>query len=183
MPRPRCVRPDGDQQRKAVTHRHAIGILDCGWSVQVALIAAGAALAAAAAALFAGPQAGRTPRRHRYHRLMRPPATALHACLTTGPPALDLQAGLRCPQADPASHDDRRAARALIYSLSRQHVSTGRFPMRRRRRGGAAVTELGFLDAISHAIRLGRRRQPVLSQTRSRWVRTVRTLMYSSAPI
>jgi hypothetical protein len=85
MPRPRCVRPDGDQQRKAVTHRHAIGILDCGWSVQVALIAAGAALAAAAAALFAGPQAGRTPRRHRYHRLMRPPATALHACLTTGP--------------------------------------------------------------------------------------------------
>ena len=32
-----------------------------------------------------GPQAGRPPRRHRHHRLMRPPATARRACLTTGP--------------------------------------------------------------------------------------------------
>jgi hypothetical protein len=43
-----------------------------------------------------GGLAGR-PDPHRYHRLIRPPATTLHACLTTGPPGLDRQAGLRLP--------------------------------------------------------------------------------------
>jgi hypothetical protein len=56
-----------------------------GW--QVALIAAGAALAAAA--VFVDRKlAGR-----RHHRLIRVPATAHHACLTTGPPGLNRQAG------------------------------------------------------------------------------------------
>ena len=51
-----------------------------GW--QIALIALGAALVAAAAAVLLDRKlAGRRGR----HRLMRPPVTAHHACLTTGP--------------------------------------------------------------------------------------------------
>ena len=48
-----------------------------------------------------GPQAGQPPRRHRHHRLMRPPATAHRACLTTGPTGLKRQAGLHLPSARP----------------------------------------------------------------------------------
>ena len=42
-----------------------------------------------------GPQAGQPSRRHRYRRLMRPSATTHRACLTTGPPGPNRQAGPR----------------------------------------------------------------------------------------